>query len=266
VAFEELKARQSTAWGNGRFEVVSETAGDVHDGVVEALAPAAGERWLDLACGTGAVAERAAGAGASVTGVDFAPGMIETARRRAAERALPIDYRVGDCEALAEVDDSAFDIVSSTFGVIFCPDQEAAGRELARVTRPGGRLGLATWMPDGGIGGLMAMMARFQPPPPPGAGNPLDWGRQERVEELLGDDFELRLEERTSTLSIGSAEEYWRLMVEHFGPLKTLAESFDDGRREELHRSWVDFVDANYRSNGSIEHPREYLLVLGTRK
>ncbi len=257
MAFEELKERQSVVWGSGRFD----------DALVEALAPRPGERWLDLACGTGAVAERAARAGARVTGVDLAPALVETAQRRAAELGLEIDYRVGDAERLDGIGDASFDVVSSSFGAIFAPDQAAVVRELARVVvRPGGRLGLTSWTPDGGIGRLFEMQSEFQPPLPPGAGDPLDWGRAEHVESLLGDAFHLTIEERTSTFTMGSAEEMWQLFLANLGPLKTLAESLDDDRREELHRAWIDFFETNYRANGSIVHPREYLLVLGTRR
>src|SRR6185295_16691091 len=116
MAFEELKAKQSVMWGTGPYQNVTETITDIHERIVDRLTPTAGVTWLDLACGTGAVAERAAEAGAAVTGVDLAPGLIETAKERAQERGLEIDYRVGDCENL-EVDDGSFDVVSSTCGV-----------------------------------------------------------------------------------------------------------------------------------------------------
>jgi SAM-dependent methyltransferase len=266
LAFEELKQRQSFVWGNGQFENVSGNIADVHDAVVDALAPQPGERWLDVACGTGAVAERAARAGATVTGIDFAPALIETAKRLAGEKGLEIDYRVGDAENLAGVEDASFDVVSSTFGVMFAPDHGAVAGELRRVVRPGGRLGLTVWTPEGGIGAMFTMMAPFQPPPPEGAGAPLDWGRPEHVEELLGGAFDLRIDERTSTFSIGSGEEYWQLFSENFGPVKTAAESLDAERREVLRRTWVDFFESGYRSNGPVVHPREYLLVVGTRR
>jgi SAM-dependent methyltransferase len=266
MAFEELKQRQSVMWGNGRFERISETAVDIYEAVVEAIGPASGELWLDVACGTGAIAERAAAAGAQVVGIDLAPALIETARQLAAEKGLEIDYRVGDCEHLEGIGDASFDVVSSTFGVMFAPNQSAAARELVRVVRPGGRLGLACWTPEGGIGAMLQFTSEFQPPPPEGAGIPLDWGRPEHVERLLGDAFDLRFEKRTSILSIPSGEEYWQLFVTNFGPVRTLAESMEDERREEFHRAWVDFFETNYRANGSIEHPRDYLLVLGTRK
>jgi SAM-dependent methyltransferase len=263
VAFEELKQRQSVVWGNGPFQPVAETIADVHDALVEALAPGIGERWLDVACGTGAVAERAARAGAAVVGVDLAPALVEIATRRAEEQGLAIDYRVGDCERLEGIGDASFDAVASTFGVMFAPDQRAAAAQLARVTRPGGRLGLTNWTPAGGVGRMFAMLAPFQPAPPPEAGAPLDWGEPDHVRALLGDAFELRFETRTSIYEAESADAYWRLMVENFGPLKTLTETLDDERRRELHRTWIDFFETSYRANGTIAHPREYLLVLG---
>lgn len=197
MAFEQLKERHSFVWGSAPFEHVAETIADVHDAIVEAVGPAEGKRWLDVACGTGDLAIRAARRGADVVGVDFAPALVETAKQQASEAELSIDFRVGDAEALP-LADTSFDVVSSTFGVMFAPDQSRAAGELARVTRPGGRLALATWVPDGGIGKMFSMTAPFQPPPPDGAGAPLDWGKSEHVEELLGAAFELSFETRTS--------------------------------------------------------------------
>jgi SAM-dependent methyltransferase len=262
LAFEELKQRQSAMWGNGPYERITATIADIHELVVERLAPREGERWLDLACGTGSVAERAARAGADVTGIDLAPVLIETAKQRASEQGLEIDYRVGDCERL-ELEDARFDIVSSTCGIMFAPDHEATARELARIVAPGGRIGLANWTVQGGVGRMFAMMAPFQPAPPPSS--PFDWGDEARVRDLLGDAFDLRFEKHVSTFNISSGEEYWELFASSYGPTKTLAESLGD-RREELHRSWVDFFEQNYRQDGGIAHDREFLLVLGTRR
>src|SRR5512132_252343 len=153
MAFDELKQRQGVVWGAAPFEFCAETISDVHQVVVDAIGGADGERWLDVACGTGGVTELAARGGADVTGIDLAPALIETAKRRAAEQCLDIDYRVGDAENL-EVGDASFDVVTSTFGVMFAPDQQRAAAELARVARPGAKLGLATWLPDGGVGAM----------------------------------------------------------------------------------------------------------------
>src|SRR4029077_13130661 len=126
------------------------------------------------ACGTGAVSMRAARAGADVTGVDLSEVMIETAWRRAQGEGLAIEYEVGDAEAVP-CPDGSFDVVSSSVGAIFAPDHQATARELARVTRPGGRLGLTAWRPESSIAKSQQLAARFQPPPPEGVGNPLDW-------------------------------------------------------------------------------------------
>jgi len=107
------------------------------------------------------------------------------------------------------------------------------------------------------------MMAPFQPAPPPSS--PFDWGREARVRELLGDAFDLSIEEHVSTLRLASGEEYWELFSTSYGPTKTLAEGLGE-RREELHRAWVDFFDTEYAADGGIAHTREWLLVLGTRR
>src|SRR5439155_19454003 len=134
-------------WGSAPWERVAETLAPLHDHLVAALSPRAGERWLDLATGTGAVAIRAARAGAKVTGLDLAPRLVETARSWAADEGLDIRFDVGDCERLP-YDDASFDVVASVVGVIFAPDHGAVARELARVCRPGGRLGRVAWLPN----------------------------------------------------------------------------------------------------------------------
>jgi SAM-dependent methyltransferase len=266
MAFQELKDRQSFVWGNAPFEEIAIALADIHDAVVAAAGPAEGKRWLEVACGTGELAQRAARAGATVTGVDFAPALVETAKRQAAEQGLDIDFRVGDAENL-DLEDASFDVVTSSFGAMFAPDQAATAGELARATRPGGRLVMANWTPDGGIGVMFRLFAQFQPPPPEGAGMPLEWGRPERVHELLGDAFDLDIEENVSVYEAPSAEEYWQTFSPGFGPLKTLLEASDEDRREEIHRTFVDAFASQFGSaDGTIRHPREYLLVTGTRR
>ncbi|MDQ5819921.1 MAG: class I SAM-dependent methyltransferase, partial [Actinomycetota bacterium] len=193
----------------------------------------------------------------------LAPVLIDTARARAEEQELDIDYRVGDCERLEGIDDGSFDVVSSTVGIMFAPDHEASARELARVAKPGGKIGLANWTTEGGLGQMFKMMGPFQPAPPPSS--PFDWGKEDRVRELLGDAFDLEIEEHTSTLETADGEEYWQLFATSYGPTKTLYENLGD-RAEEFHQTWVDFFESNYRDDGKIVHPREYLLIIGTRK
>jgi ubiquinone/menaquinone biosynthesis C-methylase UbiE len=265
MTFEELKQRQSAMWGNGPYQNITETISDIHALVIDHLDPKPGTSWLDLACGTGAVAELAARAGARVTGVDLAPALVETARERAQEQGLEIDYRVGDCERL-DFDDASYDRLSSTCGIMFAPDHAATAHELARVVAPGGRIALANWTPEGGLGQMFTMMRPFLPPPPPDAGNPFEWGREEVVRKSLGDTFELHIEEHLSTLNVPSGEDYWQLFSSSYGPTKTAAETLDENRREQFHQTWVEFFDSRYRSDSGISHTREYLLVLGTRR
>ena len=139
MPYEELKERHSAMWGSGPYQRVTDTIADIHERVVERLDPQPGTRWLDLACGTGAVAERAAARGVQVTGVDLAPALIETARERAGELGLDIDYRVGDCERL-ELPDASFDTVVAMHLVSVVPEPERVVAEMARVCRPGGEV------------------------------------------------------------------------------------------------------------------------------
>jgi SAM-dependent methyltransferase len=264
MAFEELKQRHSVVWGIGPYERISATIADLQDELVDRLEPRAGIRWLDLATGTGEVAKRAARAGAEVVGLDLAPALIETAEREAEAEGLDIRYDVGDAEALP-YEDASFDVVSSSCGVMFAPDHAAIARELARVTRPGGRVGLACWRPDGAMGDVFRVMRTYAPPPPPGAGSPFDWGREEHVASLLGDAFELAFVSLDSPLVASSAEAVWQLFSTCYGPTKTLADSLDEDRREALHRDWVE-MHAPYEGGPGLRMPRTYLLTLGTRR
>ena len=263
MANEELKARQGVMWGTGAFDEIADTISDVHHAVVQHLAPGVGESWLDLACGTGRIAELAADAGASVVGIDLAPGLIEVAKRRAAERGLEIDYRVGDCEALDGVDDASFDVVSSSFGIMFAPDHEATAGELARVIRAGGRLALANWTADGSVGALFRAMGPFQAGAMPS--NPLEWGNEAHVRDLLADSFELVFEPRVSTVEWESGAAMWEIMSTKFGPMVTLNASLDDERRAELAATVVGLTEQSRRGDHIVDD-RAYLLVTGTRR
>jgi SAM-dependent methyltransferase len=263
MAFAELKARQSVMWGNGPYERITNTVRDIHELVIERVDPKPGERLLDAATGTGAVAILAAGRGADAVGQDLAPVLIDTARERAAEAGAAVQFEVGDAEDM-RYDDASFDIVTSTCGVMFAPDHTAVASELARVTKPGGRLALACWTPEGGLGQMFGMMRPFLPPPPEGVGSPFAWGKEDHVRELLGESFDLAFEEHESVLRTADGEEYWELFSSSYGPTKSAAEALDDERREEFHQTWVDFFEA-LREGDDVVHHREYLLTLGTR-
>lgn len=246
-------------WGGAQYERVAELFTPVHDELVARLSPQPGERWLDLATGTGAVALRAARAGAEVTGIDIAPALIEQAERAAEAEDLRIRLDVGDAQALP-YEDGGFDVVCSCFGVIFAPDREAAAQELGRVCRPGGRLGLATWRPDQG---LHAVYKPFLDRPPPG--DPDYWGDEESVRSLLAPDFEVDISEGEWTLSGDSGESLWEFSATAVPPCKALADSLDADRREELHHAVVAHFEG-FRVNGGIRQPRRYLLVTGQRR
>jgi SAM-dependent methyltransferase len=264
LAVDDLKQKQRTMWGAGPFERIEPNLGEMHATVVERLGARPGERWLDIGCGTGGAAFLAAEAGADVTGLDLSPVLIETARERAAERGLELRLDAGDAESLP-YGDASFDVVCSTVGIMFAPDQEAAAAELARVCRPGGRIGIASWRAEGAGGELFRVMAPFQPPPPPGLVSPFEWGREDGVQRLIADAFDLRFEEQESAIEAPSADAVWEVFSTSFGPLKTLAASLEPDRREELHEAFVEFFD-RYPSNGGIRQPRTYLIALGTRR
>lgn len=264
MAFAELKARHSVAWGNGPYERITNTIRDIHTLVLERTDPKAGERVLDAATGTGAVAILAAQRGADVVGQDIAPVLIDTARQRAEEEGVEVDFEVEDAEAMS-YDDASFDVVLSTCGVMFAPDHEAIAHELGRVTKPGGRLALACWKPNTGMHDVFKMMGPYLPPPAPGAGSPFAWGDRDHVGELLDDTFELSFEEHDSPLTLASGEDYWQLFSTSYGPTKTAIEGLAPERREEFHRAWVEFGDARREGDAMIHH-REYLLTLGIRR
>lgn len=264
MAYDVLKQRMAAAYSSAPFEQLADSAADIHDHLVDQLGVTPGERWLDLATGTGSVAIRAAQRGALVTGQDLAEGLVDTARRLAADEGLDVSFDVGDCEVLP-YPDAAFDVVSSAQGAVFAPDHEAVSAQLARVCRPGGRIGLTAWRPGGAIASFFAMIAKYQPPPPAGAGNPLDWGRPDYVRTWLGAAFELEFADAESPQLGWSAESLWMLFTTAFGPVKALAASLDDARREQFHRDFVAFYNG-YRVPGGVSSPREYLVILGRRR
>jgi ubiquinone/menaquinone biosynthesis C-methylase UbiE len=263
--FAELKQRQAAVWSKGAFEECAVTLADMHTAIVEAIGPRPGQRWLDLACGAGHVAELAAGGGATVTGIDISPRLVEVAKERAAAGGFEIDYRLGDAEHLVGIDDASFDVVSSSVGVIFAPDQEQAAREIARVTRPGGRLVLTAWTREGSVAPIFELGARFAPPPPPGAGSPLDWGDEARIRELFGDAFDLTIERRVSRAEADSFEEVWEQVSTRLGPVVMALELLPPGPRDEFVRLLTEHMRKAVQPDGRVVDDREYFLVTGMR-
>lgn len=264
MAFEALKVQQGEMWSSGAFELMEGSIGDMHDSLVEALAPVAGETFLDVGCGTGAVAERAARRGARVTGCDIAAGLVETAARKARDLGLAIEYGIGDAEQLPFAD-ASFDVVGSSVGAIFAPDHAAVARELARVTKPGGRMAITAWCPDGRVGEMFKALQQFQPPPVEGVGSPLQWGDPDYARRLLDRNFELTIERRTSSDEIESGEALWELFSEAFGPIVTARRMLPEDRVEELHRTFVAYAEED-RVGDHLHVDRDYLLIAGVRR
>lgn len=221
-------------------------------------------RWLDVGCGTGAVSMRAARAGADVTGVDLSEVMVETARRRAQEEGLAIAYEVGDAENLP-CENASFDVLSSSVGLIFAPDHPAVARELARVVRPGGRLGLTAWKPESRVVRGQQLAAKYQPPPPEGAGNPFEWGSEEHVRGLLDGAFELEFHDGDAPLEGESGEALFDQMLSGVGPMRMLWESLDDEKREQFRRDSVALYEED-RTDDGVHSPGPYLLTIGRRR
>ena len=255
---ESDKERHARVWGSAPFERAAATIADMHDALVESLEPQPGERWLDLACGAGDVAFRAAQAGAVVTGSDLAPALIETARRRAADAGLELTLEVADCEALPYETES-FDIVSSSIGVIFAPDHAAVASELARVTRPGGRLGLTSWLSEDDDDHLDQWMGGT-------VGSPSQWGVATYVQRRLEPWFELRIEE-LSTPHVGEdAAAMWRNLRDSHGPILDGWLSLDGAGRAAMDAEEIAYLEQNRDEDGVIRSPRPYLLSHGVRR
>jgi len=264
MAFEELTSRHAVMWGSAPFENVAPLISEMHEALVERLAPVAGEEWADLGCGAGDVAFLAASAGANVTASDLSPELVEAARRRASELGLDLTLAVADCQNLPYAD-ASFDVVSSSVGVIFAPDHARVAAELARVCRPGGRLGFTAWRKSSGVGEMFAAMSAYMPPPVPGVGSPFQWADEKYVESMLGDAFELTFEELDTRHTGDDAAEMWEFFRKNFGPAFTLWSSLDEEQRARLDADMTEYFD-RYRSDDGISVERLYLVITGVRK
>lgn len=228
------------------------------------LDPQPGERVLDLATGTGWTSRLVAKRGSRVVGIDIASDLVAVARERAKAEGIDIEYRVGDAENLPFAD-GEFDAVVSTCGVMFATRPEAAAAEVARVTRKGGRLALTTWLPDSNLFKMFLVMKPYMPPPPsPAPPSPFEWGKGERVRELLGGAFDLRFERATSFYREPSGEAAWNTFSTSYGPTKSLAANLDESGRASLRRDFIAFHDG-FPTELGICVPREYLLTIGIK-
>jgi SAM-dependent methyltransferase len=266
-AIQAHNERPAAVWSSGGagYDQISRGIADSIEHCVLRLDPLPGERILDLASGTGLASRLVAKRGAKVIGADIATDLLAAARERAKSEGLDIEYRIGDAEKLPFAD-GQFDAVISTCGVMFASRPEMAAAEIARVTRKGGRVTLTTWLPDSNLFKMFMVMKPYMPPPPnPAPPSPFEWGRQERVHELLGSAFDLRFERGISFYREPSGEAAWNTFSTGYGPTKALAGSLDEARRTELRHDFIAFHDG-FPTELGICVPREYLLTFGVRR
>ena len=263
----ELKARHRAMWASGDYPQMVETfLLPIGPRLVEACDIVAGARLLDVAAGTGNASLPAAARGALVTASDLTPELLAEGRRRAAAQGLDLEWAEADAEHLP-FDDGSFDVVMSAIGVMFAPHHQDAADELVRVCRPGGRIGLLCWTPEGMLGALFRTMEPFAPPPPPGAQPPPLWGSEQHVESLFGGRVDFRMER--DVLDITAFErprDYGEHFKAYYGPtIAAIANARKTGSEGELEDALDRFCDEwNLGTEDQARFEQEYLLAVGT--
>jgi SAM-dependent methyltransferase len=262
---EALKRKQQAMWSAGDFGVIGTKLLLVSELLCEAADLRGGERVLDVACGHGNTALAAARRSAIPVGIDYVPALLQRARERAAVERLEVEWRDADAERLP-FPDAGFDVVLSTFGVMFAPDQRRAAGELLRVCRPGGRIGLTAWTPEGFVGEMFRATARHVPPPS-GAPVPMRWGSEIGLRELLGDGItDLRVERRLFVQRYASVEHWLEVFRTWFGPMRTALDALDADRQAAFAAELADLLRRHDRSGGnSLVVPSEYLEIVAWR-
>jgi SAM-dependent methyltransferase len=265
--FEAATRRQQATWSEGDFSMVGAHIVYTAERLAEALQIMPGERVLDVACGSGNGAIAAARRSwVPVTGLDFVPALLERGRERAAAERLEVEFVEGDAQDLP-FEDASFDVTTSIFGAMFAPDQERTAAELLRVTKPGGKVGMANWIPDGGIGQMFMTVAKHTGGLPPGVVPPVLWGTEERLRELFGDGIsELRTERMKARQSFRSPDHYIDFFRSYFGPVKTAFEQVGPAGEAELTADLRAYLEAsNVAGDRALVMEPEYLQVVATR-
>lgn len=261
-----LKAKQRAAWSSGDYAVVGTTLQIVGEQLCEAMDLRAGQRVLDVAAGNGNVSLAAARRWCEVVATDYVPALLDRARERAAADRLTMAFQEADAEDLP-FPDGGFDAVTSTFGVMFTPSHERAAAEMARVCRPGGRIGMANWTPEGFIGQLFKTIGTHLPPPA-GARSPALWGTEAHLQSLFGETAAgIAATRRHFTFRYRSPEHWLQVFRTVYGPvLKTFAALPEDGQAA-LQRDLLALVGRFNRSgDATMVVPGEYLEVVVTRR
>jgi SAM-dependent methyltransferase len=260
-----IKQRQQMTWATGDYAVVGSTLAVMAELLCEAVDLRAGQRVLDVATGNGNAALSAARRYCEVTGIDYVPALLARGRERAAAERLPVVFAEGDAEDIP-FPDASFDAVLSTLGVMFAPDQEKAAGELLRVTRPGGKIGLTNWTPDGFIGQMFKVTGQYVPPPP-GLQPPALWGTEERLRDLFGDGVAwLRAERRSFVFRYRSFEHWLDVFRTYYGPVTKAFQALDAGRQEAYAADLRSLVTRfNGSGDGTMAVPSDYLEVVAVR-
>jgi len=264
--FTALKQAHRTMWAAGEYERIARGILPVADQVVRSARIRAGERVLDVACGTGNTALAARARGAAVTGLDLTPELLAVARRRAvADGYDDVVWQEGDAERMP-FPDRAFDVVVSSCGLMFAPDQEKVAAEVARVTRPGGRIAIQAWTREGGAGRMFAVASAYTTPPP-GVPSPFAWADEASVTRLLGPAFrDYRFERHDCPEVAETPEGLAELFLEWFGPTRTTYRGLPPERAAAFRRDLVAFFRGYVTpADGKVRWGREYMITLATR-
>lgn len=257
-----IKSRQHAAWSSGDYAIVGTTLQIVGESLCEAIDLRPGARVLDVAAGNGNATLAAARRFADVTSTDYVPALLDVGRRRAHAEGLPVTFQEADAERLP-FGDRVFDVALSTFGVMFTADQATAARELTRVVRPGGTIGLANWTPESPIGALFRVLGRFIPPAP-GLQSPLRWGTREGLEELFGDRVTgMRATRRHFAFRYRSVQHMLEVFRAYYGPVHRAFAALDGERQAALAADMIAlFSEANRSGGDALVMPTEYLEVV----
>ena len=262
-----VKARQQAMWASGDFAVIGTTLQIVGEVLCESVDVRAGQRVLDVAAGNGNATLAAARRFADVTSTDYVPALLERGQRRAEADGLSVVFQEADAEALP-FEDASFDRVISTFGVMFAPNHAQSASELARVCRPGGRIGLANWTQDGFIGQLFKVLGPYAPPPAAGLQPPAMWGAEDHIKRLFGDSARtIDVNRRTFKFRYRSPAHFIEVFRAWYGPVHKAFASLPPDRAEALERDMTALLERhNIAGSESLVAPSEYLEIVVTRR
>lgn len=259
-----VKSRQRVVWGSGNYVVIGTTFQIVGEMLCEAIDLHSNQRVLDVAAGNGNATLAAARRFAEVVSTDYVGTWLEHGRRRAEAEGLTVAFQEADAEALPFAD-ASFDVVLSTFGVMFAPDQEKAASELRRVCRPGGKIGLASWTPDGLTGQVFKTIGKYLPPPP-GVRSPGLWGSKPHLETLFGPGVTIAAQNRNLMFRYKSAAHWVEIYRTYNGPVMAAFAKLDAKAGGALEADLIALLEsANLAKDGTLVAPAEYLEVVVTK-